>query len=89
MSLHFYSHLSTKNMYHVQVNIIMFCTLIFPTRYCHLLCAGEDEHSDSSGILKCSPKATLTILHTPHYLVPTANLIVDTEYCFCPHSRTK
>lgn len=53
------SLLSAKNMYHVQVNIVMFCPLIFPTRYYHLLCNGEDGDHDSSDILKCSLKAAL------------------------------
>lgn len=81
MDLHFYSVslLSAKNMYHVQVNIVMFCPLIFPTRYYHLLCNGEDEDNDSSGILKAEGCA---ILYAPYYLVPTASLIVDTGTAF-------
>lgn len=57
----------------------MFCTLIFPARYYHLLCNDEDEDNDSSDILKCSLKAALFYGHR-NYLIPTASLIVGTAF---------
>ena len=41
----------------------IFCALIFPTGYYHLLFNGEDEDNDSSNILKCLLKAVLFYMH--------------------------